>query len=77
MGAMVGLVIGYVLGTRAGDKGFEELRSAWKTISSSDEVRDMLIGGLSLARDTARQGRGMLAERLQLPTEPAQLSRIA
>ena len=27
----------------------------------------MLIGGLSLARDTARQGRGMLAERLQLP----------
>lgn len=71
MGAMVGLVIGYVLGTRAGKKGFDELRDAWTTISTSEEVRDMLTGGLAIAGDAMRQGRGMLADRLQMPGEKA------
>jgi hypothetical protein len=69
MGAMIGLAIGYVMGTRAGEQGYQELRDAWKTISSSEEVRDMLSGGLSLAAVMLRQGRGRLAERLQLPDD--------
>jgi hypothetical protein len=69
MGAMVGMVIGYVLGTRAGERGFDELRDSWETISSSQEVRDMIAGGVSLAAVMLRQGRVALAERLQLPDD--------
>jgi hypothetical protein len=69
MGAMVGMVIGYVLGTRAGERGFDELRDSWETISSSQEVRDMIAGGVSLAAVMLRQGRAALAERLQLPDD--------
>jgi hypothetical protein len=65
MGAMVGVVIGYVLGTRAGEKGYEELRDAWKTIRSSDEVKDMVAGGFSIARGLLQRGSEMLATRLQ------------
>jgi hypothetical protein len=64
MGAMVGFVLGYVLGTRAGDKGWEELQQSWKTISSSEEVRDILSGGLATARDLVRQGAAVMADRL-------------
>ncbi len=69
MGAMVGMVIGYVLGTRAGERGFEELKESWETISSSQEVRDMIAGGVALAAVMLRQGRSALAERLQLPED--------
>ncbi len=67
MGAIVGLVIGYVMGTRAGEKGRDELRQAWKTISTSDEVKDIVTGGLGLAGNLLRQGRSILADRLQPP----------
>lgn len=76
MGAIVGVVIGYVLGSRSGEKGFEELREAWRTISTSEEVRDMVAGGLSVAGGLVRQGRGLLADRLQLP-EGSGLQRVA
>ena len=67
MGAIVGVVIGYVLGTRAGEKGWDELRDAWHTISTSEEVRDMVSGGLAMAGDLLARGRSMLAERLAEP----------
>jgi hypothetical protein len=65
MGAVIGMVVGYVLGTRAGDDGYRELKDAWKTISTSAEVKDMVVGGMAMAGDMLRQGRGLLAERLQ------------
>jgi hypothetical protein len=64
MGAMIGFVLGYVLGTRAGEQGWNDLVESWRTISSSDEVSDILVGGLSIARDYLRQGAGMMADRL-------------
>ncbi|MDQ1361244.1 MAG: hypothetical protein QOJ44_1621 [Acidimicrobiaceae bacterium] len=64
MGTMIGFVLGYVLGTRAGEQGWNDLLESWRTISSSDEVRDLLVGGLSIARDYVRQGAGMMADRL-------------
>ncbi len=64
MGAMIGFVLGYVLGTRAGEQGWNDLVESWRTISSSDEVRDILVGGLSIARDYLRQGAGIMADRL-------------
>jgi hypothetical protein len=71
MGAIIGMVIGYVMGTRAGDQGYQELKDAWKTISSSQEVKDMVSGGMAMAGDLLRQGRGLLAERLQTSDTPS------
>lgn len=77
MGAMIGLVIGYMLGTRAGEKGFEELSDALRTITTSQEVRDMVAGGMSLAGDLLQKGRAILVERLRAPDEPGALRRAA
>jgi hypothetical protein len=60
MGTIVGVVIGYALGTRAGEEGWDELVEAWKVISTSEEVRDLLAGGFSLGRDLVRQGAEIL-----------------
>ncbi|MCK4177980.1 hypothetical protein ACFFRE_06835 [Aciditerrimonas ferrireducens] len=76
MGALIGFVVGYVMGTRAGREGFEELRRAWDTIVRSQEVRDMVSGGMAMGKDLLQQGRGLLAERIA-PQGPGQLRRVA
>lgn len=64
MGAIVGVLLGYYLGVRAGPGGYEELMDAWKTISTSAEVRDIVAGGFSMARDLGRRGTELLSSRL-------------
>ncbi len=76
MGAMVGFALGYVLGTRAGQEGFEELRASWKTISSSEEVRILVTGGMATMVDLARRGSELLSDRLQ-PASEQQLGKVA
>lgn len=70
MGAIIGFALGYVLGVRAGPNGYEELLRSWKVISSSEELRDLVTGGLSALGDALRQGRALLAERLQPAERP-------
>jgi hypothetical protein len=61
MGTIVGVIVGYALGTRAGEQGWEEFRDSWKVISSSEEVRDMMGAGLSMARQLLGRGGELLA----------------
>ena len=35
------------VGTRAGEQGWDEFKDAWKVISTSDEVRDLVAAGFS------------------------------
>lgn len=65
MAAVIGFLIGYVLGARAGQAGLEQLQSAWATVSTSAEVRQMGQGALAVGRDLAGAARSWLAERLQ------------
>jgi hypothetical protein len=51
MGVIIGVVVGYVMGSRAGSDAWSELEEAWQTIISSEEVRDLVSGGISMARD--------------------------
>jgi hypothetical protein len=51
MGVVIGVMVGYALGSRAGSDAWPELEEAWKTIVASEEVRDLVSGGLSMARD--------------------------
>lgn len=38
-GLILGAGVGYVLGTKAGRERYEQLRSAWRKVSSSDPAR--------------------------------------
>ena len=51
MGVVVGVLVGYALGSKAGSDAWPELEDAWRTIVASEEVRDLLSGGVSVARD--------------------------
>jgi hypothetical protein len=76
VGAIIGFFLGYVLGTKAGADGQEQLKNAWTTITSSEELKDMLSGGLSMLTDLSRQGRSLLADRLAGSDRP-ELTRVA
>lgn len=75
MGALIGFAVGYVFGMRKGPEGFDELRESWETISSSEEVRDLVSGGASILRDLLLRRRSVIADRLQPAGE--ELSRVA
>jgi hypothetical protein len=51
MGVIVGVLVGYALGSRAGPDAWNELEEAWHTIVTSDEVRDLVSGALAIAHD--------------------------
>ena len=56
MGTVIGVLIGYAFGTRAGDEGWTEFRESWKVIASSEEVRDLMGTGLTMAREILGKG---------------------
>jgi hypothetical protein len=64
MAAILGAVVGYIFGTRDGKEGWDEIRDAWKVISTSEEVRDMFSGGISMARDILGRGSEGVAARM-------------
>lgn len=61
MGAAIGVVVGYLMGARAGEKGYEQVIDAWETIRTSQEVRDTLASGVMVARELAGKAAEMLA----------------
>jgi hypothetical protein len=77
MGVIIGVVVGYALGTRAGEEGWTEFKDAWKVISTSDEVRDLLAAGFSVSRDLIGRGSVLLAGALGTSDSGAPLPRVA
>jgi len=67
MAAIVGLIIGYLLGIRSGDKGRQEFQESWKTITTSQGFRDMLGGLFALMGEFIQKSRGALAQKIQPP----------
>jgi hypothetical protein len=56
MATLIGFIVGYVLGTGAGDRGRAELEESLRAIQSSPEVRELAAGLLATARDMVGQG---------------------
>ena len=54
MGVIIGVVVGYAFGTRAGENGWSEITEAWKVIRTNDEVRDLVAGGMLVARQVLK-----------------------
>lgn len=69
MGTLFGFVVGYVLGARAGNPGYERLRDAWLELRSSREFREFfeaarahLQGTLRAASDRLDDGDQLMAK---------------
>ena len=77
MGVIIGVVIGYALGTRAGEEGWTEFKEAWKVITTSEEVRDLVSAGFSVSRELLGRGSGLLAGALSGSEPGAALRRAA
>ncbi len=77
MGVVIGVIVGYALGSRAGSDGLSEIEEVWHTICTSEEVRDSIAGGLSIARDVIARPAEVIAEILGVSEERAKLERAA
>jgi uncharacterized alpha-E superfamily protein len=77
MGVIIGVIVGYALGSRAGSDGWSELEDAWHTICTSEEVRDLVAGGLSIARDVIERRAEVIAGILGVTDERSKLERAA
>lgn len=64
MGAIIGFVLGYAFGTRAGQNGWTQLIESWQRISSSEEFKELLTDGMSVAPEFLRHGAEVIVERL-------------
>jgi len=59
METIVGFVAGYLVGTREGKAGLERLKTSWRAITSSPEVRKMAFDAIVMAeRVDARASAG-------------------
>jgi hypothetical protein len=77
MAAILGAVIGYIFGTRDGKEGWDEIRDAWKVITTSEEVRDLISGGVSMGRDILGRGGEAFAGRMGGSKSDGSLRRVA
>ncbi len=77
MGVIIGVVVGYAFGTRAGEQGWVEFKEAAKVISTSEEFRDLVTMGLSVGRDLVGRGSQMLAGALGASDTGSQLRPVA
>jgi hypothetical protein len=77
MGVLIGVVVGYALGTRAGEQGWEEFKEATRVILTSEEFRDRVATGLSIGRELLGRGSELLAGALGAADSESQLRPVA
>jgi hypothetical protein len=77
MGVVIGVLVGYAIGSKAGSEAWPELEDAWRTIVASEEVRDLLSGGASLARDLLSRRGELIAGVLGFGDSSARLRQAA
>jgi hypothetical protein len=77
MGVVIGVVVGYALGSKAGSDAWPEIEEAWKTIVASEEVRDLLSGGLAMARDLVERRGELIAGVLGFSNPTPKLRQVA
>jgi hypothetical protein len=58
MGALIGFMVGYYLGTKAGPNGIEELMEAWRSIQESEDFQGLVQTVKATAESTIQQGIG-------------------
>jgi hypothetical protein len=77
MGVVIGVMVGYALGCRAGPNAWSEFEEAWHTISTSKEVRDFADGALAIARDLLEKRVEVITGILGAPDDSSRLRPVA
>jgi len=77
MGVVIGVLVGWAIGSKARSDAWAELEDACKTIAASEEVRDLLAGGVSTARDLLARRGELIAGVLGLADPAARLRQAA
>ena len=70
MGVIIGVCIGYALGSRAGPEAWTELEDAWHTIYTSEEVRDLVAGAVDILREVVEKRAEIVAGIIGAPDRP-------
>ena len=65
MGALIGFILGYSLGVKAGPEGYEQLRKAWQEVSNSEEFKGLLSTGTAFLENMLTQSRTTIAGQLE------------
>jgi hypothetical protein len=55
METIIGFVTGYLVGSREGKAGLERLRTSWRAIRTSPEVRRLATDALTVAEQVVRR----------------------
>lgn len=55
METIIGFVAGYLVGTREGKAGLERLKTSWRAITSSPEVRKMASDAIVMAEQVIKR----------------------
>jgi hypothetical protein len=55
MEAIIGFVVGYLVGTREGKTGLERLKTSWQAIVTSPEARKMAGEAITVAEQMVRR----------------------
>jgi len=64
MGALMGFIVGYLAGVKAGPEGLEVLKQAWLTIQKSEEFQGVVAAALGVAQSAVSQGGSALVEQI-------------
>jgi hypothetical protein len=56
MDVAIGLIVGYLVGTKAGRLDFNEMRQAWDKIKRSEEAQDFVAGTADIGLQLFKQG---------------------
>lgn len=69
MGTLFGFAVGYVLGARTGNPGYERLREAWLELRDSRELREFLDAARAHVQGSLRTASDRLGDGEQLMTQ--------
>ncbi|HEY1653230.1 MAG TPA: hypothetical protein VGG09_15195 [Acidimicrobiales bacterium] len=70
MGVIIGVIVGYALGAKAGPDAWTEIEDAWHTIYTSEEVRDLVAGGADIIRQVLEKRAEVIAGIVGSPERP-------
>ena len=70
MGVIIGVLVGYALGSKAGPDAWRDLEDAWHTIYTSEEVRDLAAGAVDIAREVVGKRAEIVAAIIGSPERP-------